>query len=350
MSDHRDEKTELRLLSPENGAKNVPLLPRRYLDLVKRGERMPDGRLDLRPLFYDASLGEDLSIPQPVIFRWESTRDAVHTLYIGTREDMSDARRITAGRDGCAVYHLYAGQRYYWHVTAHRPGDRCRSETWSFTTDPTPPRTIYAPDTNNIRDLGGRVGLNGRRIRQGLLYRGATLETAPSLTETGVRVLRDDLGIRTDLDLRGEAYGSLCCSPLGGDRVRLVHVSANGYAPFMEAPEHPVCREIFRVLADPENYPVYFHCYAGADRTGTVALLVGALLGVSEAELKEDYEWTSLAETDLRSADSPSMCAFLAALHAYEGETLRDQCRAYLREVGMTDAELDEICRILLED
>lgn len=345
-----EEKTEIRLLSPADGEKNVPLLPRRYLELVQKGERLPDGRLNLRPLYYDPEHGEDLSIPRPVSFRWESTRNAVHTLYIGTRADMSDARRITATKDGCDVYHLYAGQTYYWHVTAHRPGDRYRSETRTFTTDPTPPRTIFAPDTNNIRDLGGRRTLDGRRIRQGLLYRGATLETAPSLNETGVRVLRDDLGIRTDLDLRGEAYGSLCCSPLGGDRVRLVHVSANGYAPFMEPPEHPVCLGIFRTLAKRENYPVYFHCYAGADRTGTVALLVGALLGVSEAELKEDYEWTALAASDARSADSPSMTAFLAALHARAGDTLQEQCRDYLREVGMTDEELDEIGRILLEE
>lgn len=51
-------------------------------------------------------------------------------------------------------------------------------------------------------------------------------------------------------------------------------------------------REIFRVLADKENYPVYFHCIAGADRTGTVAFIINGLLGVSYEDLTRDFELT----------------------------------------------------------
>lgn len=38
---------------------------------------------------------------------------------------------------------------------------------------------------------------------------------------------------------------------------------------------------------------VYFHCHGGSDRTGTLAFLIEALLGVSESDLSKDYELTS---------------------------------------------------------
>ena len=52
-------------------------------------------------------------------------------------------------------------------------------------------------------------------------------------------------------------------------------------------------REIFRVLADEENYPIMFHCNAGADRTGTVAFLINGVLGVPYEDLTRDFELTS---------------------------------------------------------
>ena len=40
---------------------------------------------------------------------------------------------------------------------------------------------------------------------------------------------------------------------------------------------------------------VYFHCHGGADRTGTLAFLLEALLGVSESDLSKDFELTTYA-------------------------------------------------------
>ena len=38
-------------------------------------------------------------------------------------------------------------------------------------------------------------------------------------------------------------------------------------------------------IADENRYPVYIHCTGGADRTGTLAFLINALLGVGEDDL-----------------------------------------------------------------
>jgi len=47
--------------------------------------------------------------------------------------------------------------------------------------------------------------------------------------------------------------------------------------------------EILAVLTDPASYPVAVHCSGGKDRTGIIAALVLALLGVSDDDIMADY-------------------------------------------------------------
>ena len=41
-------------------------------------------------------------------------------------------------------------------------------------------------------------------------------------------------------------------------------------------------RKVFSILADKTNYPTFFHCSIGTDRTGYIAFLINAYLGVEE--------------------------------------------------------------------
>ncbi|MBR5388667.1 MAG: tyrosine-protein phosphatase, partial [Clostridia bacterium] len=61
-------------------------------------------------------------------------------------------------------------------------------------------------------------------------------------------------------------------------------------------------KRIFYYLTDEKNYPIYVHCNAGADRTGTVAFLINGLLGVSFEDLTRDFELTSTYSARWRSA------------------------------------------------
>ena len=63
-------------------------------------------------------------------------------------------------------------------------------------------------------------------------------------------------------------------------------------------------KQIFAMLADKNNYPIYFHCNAGADRTGTLALLINGLLGVDEQSLIKDYELTTISRYGKRLRSS----------------------------------------------
>ena len=92
-------------------------------------------------------------------------------------------------------------------------------------------RMIRAEGIDNVRDLGGWPTTSGKRIRYGLLYRGVEMNTAYSpvpnyaqsahcLTDEDRRILREDLGIRAELDLRKEKENpSIGYSALGRDIV-----------------------------------------------------------------------------------------------------------------------------------
>jgi protein-tyrosine phosphatase len=46
---------------------------------------------------------------------------------------------------------------------------------------------------------------------------------------------------------------------------------------------------VLRLVADPANHPIVFHCAAGKDRTGLTAALTLGLLGVDDETIVVDY-------------------------------------------------------------
>jgi protein-tyrosine phosphatase len=67
---------------------------------------------------------------------------------------------------------------------------------------------------------------------------------------------------------------------------------------------------VLRLIADESAAPTVFHCVAGKDRTGVVAALVLALLGVSDETIAEDYAASQAAEDRYfawRAANRPDL-------------------------------------------
>lgn len=70
-----------------------------------------------------------------------------------------------------AIDNLEIACQYQWKVVA----DNRDVAIATFTTQDRAPRLLRIPGVPNFRDLGGRVGLDGRRVRQGLVFRSARL-------------------------------------------------------------------------------------------------------------------------------------------------------------------------------
>ena len=169
-------------------------------------------------------------------------------------------------------------------------------------------RMIKSDKALNVRDLGGR-SCDGGTVKYGILYRGARLTSSSSdsvyLSENDKDLFRNYLNISYEIDMRtdDEVYDVNCTtSPIGAnvkyERLAMNEAYNGGFKP--TSSEKITANKIIEtIMTNAINGVVtYFHCSAGADRTGTVATILNGVLGVSQLDLDIDYELTSLTPYD----------------------------------------------------
>ena len=167
------------------------------------------------------------------------------------------------------------------------------------------------------------------------------------ISDTGKAVLEDQLQIRTDLDLRASHVAR---PELNAKQTTWVNIPVIPYAQAFESETRgkDAYQKIFALLAREDTYPLYFHCWGGADRAGTLAFLLGALLGVSEDDLIHDYELTSLSVWGDRNGRADIFLDFLARLKTY-GDTVHEQAETFISEIGISQQQIGQIRSLLLE-
>jgi protein-tyrosine phosphatase len=221
----------------------------------------------------------------------------------------------------------------------------------------------------NWRDLGGYPTADGRVTRWERVYRSDGLD---QLTDADLDLIAD-LGIRLVIDFRVDRevdenpsrlpeHPELRCQrlPIGGDevegrsvletilagdlRVYTVEEMADAYERLLEDFASSF-GEVLTHAADPANHPMVFHCTAGKDRTGLMAMLLLGALGVSDDDIVTDYELTTHYRSNKRveilrpelekhgvdveavrpflTAQAPVMAATIKGLKAHHG-TIED--------------------------
>ena len=304
--------------------------------------------------------------PKPVTLSWTGTGPFAVTV-----------RRATDGKivfsiDGLSansvdVFNLEINRPYSWTVS----NDDGISTTATFTTEDVYPRLLWDFDPRGgifgIRDIGGAVGLDGCRVRQGVIFRSSELsgcsgsgcsQGASFISEANRGFWLDELGIRFELDLRDSSQAGIMKSPLGTG-VGYAQISGSDYGNIFDVFDwqgkisensdtnlvKKALRTVIECVQEASKHPVVIHCQLGKDRTGTLAFLLEALLGVSEDDARRDWEasffWYHKNRTNLD--------AVVDGLANYAGSTLAERTCSYVKSIGITDAEIAAFRTAMLE-
>ncbi len=240
----------------------------------------------------------------------------------------------------------------------------------------------------NFRDLGGYQTRDGRCLAYGRVYRSGSLDR---LTDADLAQL-EAAGVRMVCDLRSyaEARGQPDRLPSGASyqhlpvygrdpigrwraifqRHRLDQIFQRLYSKTIIDQGAAVTGGLLRLVADPDNLPLVFHCTRGKDRTGVAAALILHICGVPRQTIVADYTLTNnsnnqfIANIQAAFASVPKMPGFsieqfyplLSARPELIERALAHIERTYgslddylLGPVGLTVMELEAIRRNLLE-
>lgn len=310
--------------------------------------------LSFIPLY--ATGKKEKSRPDPVEFSWQYNggEDTEYILKLSENENMENSVAYTSESESISVYNLKLGTTYYWTVET---GNEV-SDVSTFTTDSTPPRNLYVDGITNVRDLGGWECEDGTKTKQGLIFRCGRLNESSAqtpiieITEAGKKTMLEDLGIKTEIDIRktsdGET-GAITSSPLG-DSVTYYSCPMDWQGnTFLDNKEELL--KVFEILSKEESYPLIFHCNIGTDRTGMIAYLVNALLGVPEESLYRDFLYSNFGNIGgTRALKNVKKSGYYAAVQAAEGDSLSEKTYNCLVDFGVPKEQLDSIISILSEN
>lgn len=300
----------------------------------------------------------ELSHSGKVELKWETTTNKGITVdsYIvrfGKKSDLSDAVEATVTEPKYDVRNLLLGQKYYWSVTAVCGVEKYESDIASFTTETKGPRCLYVDGITNVRDTGGWQTESGGTVKQELLYRCGRLNKSGSteieITDKGIKTMLEDMGVKTEIDLRGGASdknesGNIKESPLGAS-VKYYHIPMNYEGNILSINSKPI-RQCFEILADEKNYPVIYHCSIGTDRTGMLAFLLNGLLGVSEEDLYRDYLYSNFGNIG-GSRDTSAIASYISIVRGDRTDKLSDCIYDYLLSIGVKKEQIESVKRIL---
>ena len=316
----------------------------------------------------------------------ESLKNKEYTISYGLKADLSDAKTLVTSNTSVHIKNLLVNQKYYFKVSA----DGKDSAISDFTTGDYP-RWIDARPMFNVRDMGGYMTSSGQRIKQGMVYRGGEINSKTgwygsqrytddtgntqardghivTQSDASKRAFREDMGMVNglEIDLRsgsetnGYPVTSNVCNFAENKDISYKMLSISSYANGMKNNTSQI-KQVFEAFAQSDEHPVYYHCYGGADRTGVVGFMLGALLGMSYTDLVIDFELTSYSSNPSRNYRShlrngpwnewPGMVTYLKNdLGWGTTKTIKQGMEDYLKtKCNVSQTTIDTIRNIMLE-
>lgn len=118
---------------------------------------------------------EDCTKPLPITFRFDGK--GTSRFELAYNKEFSGATVIQTTKSELTIENLFVNKTYYWRVNG--------GETACFRTEDVVPRWINIDGLSNVRDNGNRKTADGRRTKQGLLFRGTEMDIHHNITDKG---------------------------------------------------------------------------------------------------------------------------------------------------------------------
>ena len=307
---------------------------------------------------YNAKGNAENSFPNQVTVTWNYTapsgkivRD--YNFVTGQRSNLSDAYSIPQlTNTRVSFYNPFIGTNYFKIVANFTDGSKEESEIKAFLVDATAPRNLKIGNMSNCRDAGGRSNVSGGKIKQGLIYR--TSETGSSPSNEIKEEMLYRFGVKTEIYVKD---GNDSSSPLGSS-VKFVNCSMDyGSTPYSNMARNAErLRKVFSVLGDTNNYPLFYHCHIGTDRTGICGVAINGLLGVPFDEVIQDYAFSNFGKIDgqrypHKSSDpnGDDIAKYIDEILALPGSNFQEQTIYYLLSIGVPAQTLQTIIDFMTE-
>lgn len=304
---------------------------------------------------------EEKSKPVDFTLEWECnvTNATVDSYYLNVslEENLTNFKTYITTTESYTFSNLFIGTTYYYSVTANIGNTSFSSRIQSFTTEDKGPRNVDVDGVTNARDLGGYITCEGKRVKQGLIYRMGQLNHSYHLdideriSLKGKKTLLDDFKVKSEIDLRevsNNESGGLFGSVLGKD-INYYPYHMSWDVTNASRNEIDAITKVFKVFTNPDNYPIIFHCAIGTDRTGVIAFYLNALLGLELEDIYRDYLFSNFGDIGgKRNIDNA--ISHYEYLSTFPGNNLKEKTYNYFLSIGFTNEELDTICQIMLED
>jgi protein-tyrosine phosphatase len=234
------------------------------------------------------------------------------------------------------------------------------------------PRHIHFESVPNFRDIGGYRTHDGRTVAWRRLFRSAALH---KMSDHDIARLNQEISPRAVIDLRSpkdpeKDPEALLLNGIGARHYPLpfstwpwpapskgphsplyakeeakadagaTHMGEIYLTRISEKPFGERLVDALEIIAERDNHPLIFHCTAGKDRTGVLAAMVLAAMGILDEDVVDDYTLSAPLMKDIRNrmSSDPETAAGVKNLPDFQWEASAESMAAFLsllrREYG----------------
>ena len=278
-----------------------------------------------------------------------------YSVIYGQKKDLSDGYKVDGGvsEDTISFYNPYLGKNYYQLIATFTDGTTDETPIRRLFVDSTYPRNLTIDGMTNCRDIGGRVTEDGGKIKQGLIFRTSGKNQNGSITDATKEEMLNHLKLKNEINLAGDStsYNLNLDGTTLYSGSRMDTSSTGGYSHISRNTE--AVKNFFNFIADENNYPLYYHCKIGTDRTGVCTILLQGLLGVSYQQAYQDYLFSNFGkigeQRTIGDGNSHDIRKYMDDFVNYSGEKFQNKVYNILLGIGVSKDTLDHIIDNLVE-